>query len=75
MARPSHHSVGMIRADEAYSKTELPLRLNVSQKFWDKMIADGLPVASIGHAKWVTGRQVIEYIEKQAAARNDDAKP
>lgn len=75
MAKPSHNSAGMIRADEAYSKQELLLRLNVSQKFWDKMISDGLPVASIGHAKWVTGRQVIDYIEQQAAARNDDAKP
>jgi hypothetical protein len=53
----------VISSNEAYAKHELMSRLNISQKFWDKMLDDGLPCALVGHTKWVTGRQVIEYLE------------
>jgi hypothetical protein len=57
---------GVIHAQEAYSKTQAMLRLGISQRFWDKMINDGLPYAEVGHARWVTGRDLIEYMEKHA---------
>lgn len=62
-------SEGVIRSDEAYSKQELMRRLGISQRFWDKMVAEGLPWANIGHAKWVWGRWVIEYLERSAVVR------
>ncbi len=63
-------SVGVIRTDEAYAKRELMQRLSISQKFWDKMIAEGLPFTHIGHAKWVTGHAVIEYLDRNAERKN-----
>lgn len=65
-------STGVIRADEAYAKRELMQRLSISQKFWDKMIASGLSFTAIGHAKWVTGRAVMEYLERQAERKDGD---
>jgi len=56
--------VGFIRADEAYAKQELMQRLGISQKFWDKMLSEGLPAAQVRHAKWVTGQSVIDYINQ-----------
>ena len=57
---------GVIRSDEAYSKHELMERLGISQRFWDKMLDDGLPYAGIGHAKWVHGARVLDYIESHS---------
>ena len=62
----SSKNFGVIRADEAYAKQELMQRMNISQKFWDKMIQDCLPFTQIGHARWVSGRALIEYLEKKA---------
>lgn len=56
---------GVIHAHEAYSKTEALRRLGISQRFWDKMIHDGLPYAEIGHARWVTGHDLMEYITQR----------
>jgi len=61
--------VGFIRADEAYAKQELMQRLGISQKFWDKMLSEGLPAAQVGHAKWVTGQSVIDYINQNAKTK------
>jgi hypothetical protein len=62
----SKSAAGVIRADEAYSKTELMARLGISQKFWDKMLDEGLPYANVGHAKWVLGRTVMEHLERHS---------
>ena len=59
-------SIGMIHVDEAYSKTMVLERLGISQKFWDQMLDEGLPYARIGHARWVTGRDLIEYLQKNS---------
>ncbi len=63
--------VGYVRADEAYAKQELMIRLRISQKFWDKMVNEGLPAAQIGHAKWVTGQSVIDFINQNAKRKVD----
>jgi hypothetical protein len=65
------HNVGLVRADEAYTKQELMTRLGISQKFWDKMLNEGLPVALIGHSKWVTGQSVIDYIVNNSKKKEE----
>ena len=57
-------SMGVIRAEEAYSKRELMNRLGISQKFWDKMLDSGLPFATFGHGRWVSGQAVLNYINE-----------
>jgi hypothetical protein len=39
---------GKIHRDEAYSKQMVLQRLGISQKFWDKMLDDGLPYTNVG---------------------------
>jgi hypothetical protein len=58
--------VGIINANELYTKQELLRRLGISQKFWDKMLDDGLPYSKVGHAKCVAGKDVIEHLSRQA---------
>jgi hypothetical protein len=60
---------GVIRADEAYSKLMVLERLGISQKFWDKLLDDGLPFASVGHTRWISGRQLIEHLEKHSTTK------
>ncbi len=60
---------GVIRADEAYSKSMILQRLGVSQKFWDKLLDEGLPFASVGHTRWVSGRQLIDHLERRAMTK------
>ena len=62
----------MIRADEAYSKYELMQRFGISQRFWDKMLDEGLPYTNIGHARWVTGKDMIDYMTTHAKHRDGD---
>lgn len=57
---------GVIRGDEAYSKAILMQRLGISQKFWDKMLNEGLPYTTVGHTRWVTGQALIEHLSKHA---------
>jgi len=61
---------GVIRADEAYSKHMILQRLGISQKFWDKMISDGLPYTSVGHTRWVTGQALIEHLQRNAERKS-----
>ena len=61
-SRSSQAHTGTIRADEAYSKQVLIQRLGISQKYWDKMLDEGLPYTSVGHSRWVTGRDLIEHL-------------
>lgn len=56
---------GWIQADEAYSKQEVLRRLGISQKFWDKMLDEGLPFAVVGHSRWVLGKDLLEHLQRQ----------
>jgi hypothetical protein len=44
-------------------------RLGVSQKFWDKLLDDGLPFTNVGHTRWVSGRQLINHLEKYSTTK------
>ena len=68
------NSFGVIRADEAYSKAMVIERLGISQKFWDKMLDDGLPFSNIGHARWVTGAELIKYLQKNSTTKMAEAQ-
>ena len=57
---------GVISEDEAYSKHTAMKRLGISQKFWDKMLSEGLPFTSVGHSRWVTGKDLIEHLQRNA---------
>ena len=62
-------SSGVIRTDEAYSKHELLNRLGISQRFWDQMLDSGLPFCNIGHARWVRGSDVLDYMYRNSEQR------
>ena len=66
--------IGVINASEAYSKNMVLERLGISQRFWDKMLDDGLPYANIGHARWVTGKDLIEYLGRNAETKKAEVK-
>ena len=66
----SDRNMGLIRSDEAYSKTMLMQRLRISQKFWDKMLNDGLPYTIVGHTRWVTGQALIEHLSSNAERKS-----
>ncbi|WP_437192704.1 topoisomerase II [Planctomicrobium sp. SH527] len=53
---------GVIHADEAYSKRTVLERLGISQKVWDKLLSEGLPYTSVGHTRWVTGKDLIQHL-------------
>ena len=62
----SETNSGLISADEAYSKQMVMQRLGISQKFWDKMLDEGLPYTVVGHSRWVTGQALIEHLSRNA---------
>ena len=64
---------GVIRSDEAYSKNMVLQRLGISQKFWDKMLSEGLPYTSVGHTRWVTGQALIEHLSRNAERKPNDS--
>ena len=66
-------SLGIIRSEEAYSKSMVLQRLNISQKFWDQMIRDGLPYSAVGHSRWVTGADLIEYLKRHSIVKQPAA--
>ena len=59
----SAKSIGLISSHEAYSKTMVLQRLGISQRFWDQMIAAGLPYTTVGHSRWVTGADLIDFLK------------
>lgn len=61
---------GMIHADEAYSKSMVLQRLGISQKFWDQMLDAGLPYSRVGHTRWVTGQDLIEFLRKHSVTKH-----
>ena len=65
---------GLIRLDEAYSKTMLMQRLGISQRYWDKLLDEGLPFVQVGHARWVVGRQLIEHLESHSQRKPEAAQ-
>jgi hypothetical protein len=62
---------GLIHTHEAYSKQEILRRLGVSQKFWDKMLDEGLPYTIVGHTRWVTGKDLIEHFSRNAERKRE----
>lgn len=72
-ARP----LGIIRSDELYCKEHLFERLGISQKFWDKMRDEGLPISKVGRRKCVAGKDLIEHLSNQAERKrgNDSDIP
>ena len=66
-------SSGVIRTDEAYSKQMVLQKLGISQKFWDKMLAEGLPYTTVGHTRWVTGQALIEHLSRNAERKINDS--
>jgi hypothetical protein len=56
----------VIRCDEAYSKRAVLERLGISQKFWDKMLDEGLPYTIVGHSRWVIGKDLIDHFSRNA---------
>ncbi|MCG8652745.1 MAG: topoisomerase II [Pirellulales bacterium] len=62
---------GVIRRDEAYSKQTVLQRLCISQKFWDKLLDEGLPYTNVGHSRWVTGHDLIEYLIRNAERKHE----
>lgn len=63
------NSLGVIHGDEAYSKSMVLQRLGVSQKFWDQMLDKGLPFSRIGHTRWVTGLDLIDFLKKHSVTK------
>jgi hypothetical protein len=61
---------GVINRHEAYSKATLLARLGISQKFWDKLLDDGLPYTIVGHTRWVTGEALINHFMQRAEQKN-----
>ena len=64
---------GVISTDEAYSKAMVLERLGISQKFWDQMLDAGLPFAAVGHSRWVTGGDLIEFLKKHSVTKQPEA--
>ena len=64
-------STGLVHADEAYSKQMVLTRLGISQKFWDKMLDEGLPYTTVGHSRWVTGKDLIEHLRRKAERKSE----
>lgn len=67
----SNAKTGTISSSEAYSKAMLMQRLGISQRFWDKMLDEGLPFTSVGHSRWVAGCDVIEFFRRRSEVKND----
>ena len=63
---------GIINRHEAYSKATLLARLGISQRFWDKLLDDGLPYTIVGHTRWVTGEALLKHFVERAEHKHKD---
>ena len=63
-------NTGVVHSLEAYSKRTAMQLLGISQKFWDKMLDEGLPYTSVGHSRWVTGKDLIEHLTRNAERKH-----
>ena len=70
----SNHVTGIVSVVEAYSKAALMQRLGISQKFWDKMLDDGLPYTLVGHTRWVSGRDLVRHLQKHSQRKEVGAQ-
>ena len=66
-------SLGIIRSEEAYSKSMVLQRFAISQKAWDKMLNEGLPYTAVGHSRWVTGADLIEFLKSHSIRKHAEA--
>ena len=69
-----NNSAGLICAHEAYSKAMVLQRLGISQKYWDKLLDEGLPYTNVGHTRWVTGRDLIAHLGNNSQTKNGTAQ-
>jgi len=58
--------IGRIHADEAYSKKIAFEVLGISQRFWDKMLDEGLRYTTVGKTRWVTGEEILNWMHRNA---------
>ncbi|QDU52990.1 topoisomerase II [Gimesia panareensis] len=65
---------GVIHSAEAYSKAMVLQRLGISQRFWDKMLDDGLPYVTVGHTRWITGQSLLEFFERHSQTKISEAE-
>ena len=65
-AMKQNETTGVVNAHEAYSKNMVLELLGISQKFWDKLLDEGLPYTTVGHTRWVTGKNLIEHFSQNA---------
>ena len=72
-ATMNQKSTGFINADEAYSKTVVLQRLGISQKFWDKMLDEGLTYTIVGHTRWVLGKHLMLHFERHSQTKKTEA--
>lgn len=70
----NNKSCGVIRRDEAYSKAMVLQLLGISQKFWDKMLAEGLPYTNVGHMRWVAGSDLIQHFQNHSTTKQTEAQ-
>ena len=67
------NNIGVIHAEEAYSKALLLQKLGISQKFWDKMLDEGLTYTIVGHTRWVLGKHLILHFERHSQTKKTEA--
>ncbi|QDT45204.1 hypothetical protein Pan241w_53230 [Gimesia alba] len=67
-------NTGVIHSNEAYSKAMVLQRLGISQRFWDKMLDDGLPYVTVGHTRWITGQSLLEFFESHSQTKVSEAE-
>ena len=67
----SVREMGVIHVSEAYSKRMVLEHFGISQKFWDKMLDEGLPYTIVGHTRWVTGKDLIEHLSRNAERKQE----
>lgn len=63
---PNVRTEGVINESEAYSKHTVLRLLGVSQKVWDQLLDEGLPYTTLGHTRWVSGKDLIKHLASKA---------
>ena len=65
---------GVLNRHDAYSKSEVLTRMGVSQATWDRLLNEGLPYASVGHTRWVSGDKLIAHLEKHSVTKGNSPR-
>ena len=59
------------RADEArIASRNFSIAWALARSSGDLMLDNGLPYSSVGHAKWVLGAELIEYLRRTSVRRD-----